>query len=188
MKPWTRKSGIMRGTRFQTVLEPLEREMLGDSAATISDHLMERVRTAPKDELSELTGMTPGHAEPPADPGLARLLPSFFREGDEEVEGEAALTRQLTETDIIREKLRNLRLIGDRLGPDGSVAVTLGPEEARVWLGAVNDVRNYHAAQLDRFREELGPDSEQVQAADNYLEWLGFHQDSLLTAMMGELP
>ncbi|KAB3520989.1 DUF2017 family protein [Corynebacterium sp. zg254] len=187
MQPWTKKNSLIKGTRFLTVLEPLEREMLGDSAASVSDKLMERVRTAPKDELSELTGMPSGHAEPPADPGLARLLPDFFRDGAEQIDGDASLTRQLNETDIIRGKLSNLRYLIDYLGPNGSVNISLTQEEVQPWLAGLTDIRLYHTAQLEEFREELGEDSNQVQAAQNYLDWLGFHQDSLLTALMGDL-
>ena len=188
MQPWTKKNSLLRGTRFNTQLEPLEREMLGDSAVAVSDKLMERARTAPKDELAELTGMASGHSDAPADPGLARLLPSFFREGDEEVDGYAALTRQLNETDIIKTKLMNLRFVVDYLGPNGSVNVSLTQDEVHPWLSAINDIRIYHSAQFEEFKKDLEGEgaSDQAMAAQNYLDWLGYHQDSLLTAMMGE--
>lgn len=186
MEAWVKKTNLLRGTRFNATLEPLEREMLGESAVAVSDKLMERVRTAPKDELAELTGMAAGHAEPPTDPGLARLLPSFFKEGAEQVEGDASLTRQLNETDIIRGKLLNLRYLVDMLGPNGSVNLSLTKEEAQHWLAGMNDIRLYHSAQLETFRAELGQDSDRVRAAQNYLDWLGYHQDTLLTALMGE--
>ena len=187
MQPWTKKKSMLKGVRYQTTLEPLEREMLGDSAAAVSDKLMERARTAPKDELAEMTGMVSGHAEPPQDPGLARLLPSFFSEGKEEVDGDAALTRQLNETDIIKFKLVNLRHVLDALGPNGSVNLSLAQEEVQPWVAAVTDIRNYHYAQYQQFIAEVGEDSNQVMAAKNYLDWLGYFQDSLLTALMGEL-
>ena len=49
----------------------------------------------------------------------------YKRQGDEEVDGDAALTRQLNETDIIKTKLTNLRFVVDYLGPNGSVNVSL---------------------------------------------------------------
>ena len=187
MEPWVKKGSLLRGTRFITRLEPIEREMLGDSAASVAEKLMERARTAPKDELAEMTGMPSGHADAPKDPGLRRVLPSFFREGAETMEGEASLTRQLNETDIIKAKLVNLRFVSDALGPNGSVNLSLTPEETHPWLGAITDIRSYHSAQLEQFSAELGEESQQVQAGRNYLEWLGFHLDSLLHAVMGEL-
>ena len=179
MKPWTKKKGLMRGTRYVVQLEPLEREMLGGSAATVGE--------APKDPLAEMTGLPSGHAEPPSDPALARLLPSFFREGAEEVDGEASVTRQFTETDIITAKLRNLRLIGEILGPDGSVHVSPSADEVQPWLTALTDIRTYHAAQLEAMEARAGEGSADVAAATDYLEWLGYHQDSLLAAVMGPL-
>lgn len=187
MQPWAKKKSVLRGTRYVTVLEPLEREMLGDSAATVSDKLMERVRTAPKDELAELTGMPSGHAEAPQELGLQRILPSFFKEDDEVIDGDAALMRQLHETDIIKHKLLNLQYVVTMLGPNGSVNVSLTPDEVQPWLGALTDIRQYHTAQLEEFRATLADNSDQLIAASNYLEWLGYHLDSLLTAVMGEL-
>jgi hypothetical protein len=185
--PWTKKKGLVRGTRYQTRLEPLEREMLGDSAVTVSDALMGRARSAPKDELAEMTGLPSGHTDAPEDPALARLLPSFVRDGAEEVEGEASVTRQFTETDIIKAKLINLRILIDALGPDGSVNISIGTDQAGPWLNAVADIRTYHSAQLDVYRVEHGESSQEAETAANYLDWLGYHQDTLLSAMMGEL-
>ena len=187
MEPWKKKTGMLRGTRFVTQLNPLERETLGNCAATVADALMERVRTAPKDELAELTGMASGHSEPPSSPALARILPNFFAEGAEKVEGDAALTRQLNETEIIKSKLMNLALIAEHIGPDGSVNITLSQEEVQPWLSAINDVRNYyHELCQPALHGAEGPD--RVEAAKELIAWLAFHQDSLLQAMMGELP
>lgn len=186
MDAWIKKKSLVRGTRYVTRLEPLEREMLGVSASGIADALMERVRTAPKDELAELTGMPSGHAEAPKNPALARLLPSFFREGDEEVEGDAALTRQLNETDIIRDKLLNLRVLADALGPDGSVSISLTESEARMWMNAIVDIRLYHHQQLQELLARHGEDEPRTMAAQQYMDWLGGHLDSLLVAMMGD--
>lgn len=187
MEPWKKKTGMLRGTRFVTQLTPLERETLGNCAATVADALMERVRTAPKDELAELTGMMSGHSEAPTDPGLARLLPSFFADGAESVEGDAALTRQLNETEIIKNKLLNLRLVGDYVGPSGSVNITLSQDEVQPWLAAINDVRIYYQAISQPLLFEVEESAEQ-RSAEELLSWLAYHQDSLLRALMGELP
>ncbi|MBC2681037.1 DUF2017 domain-containing protein [Corynebacterium anserum] len=187
MDAWTKKKSMMRGTRYITRLEPLEREMLGDSASLVANQLMERVRTAPKDELAEMTGMPSGHAEAPDNPALARLLPSYFADGAEEVEGDAALMRQLNETDIIRQKLLNLRVLCDVLGPDGSVNISLTESEAAMWTNALADIRSYHYEQLKQLIAEKGEDAEQVIQANQYMDWLGSHLDSLMYAMMGDL-
>ena len=88
MQPWRRKKGLMRSPRFSTVFDPMEREVIGDLTATVSEALIQRAQSAPKDELAEMMGMVPGHTEAPTDPSLARLLPDFEREGDEEFDGE----------------------------------------------------------------------------------------------------
>lgn len=189
MQPWTKKNSLLKGQRFVTVLEPLERELLGDSAATVADKLMERARTAPKDELAELTGMPSGHAEAPTEPGLARLLPSFFSEDAEQIDGDAALTRQLNETDIIKSKLINLQYVTETLGPSGSVNISLSAEEVNPWLAALSDIRNYHYAQLEAEARSLGFSAQdpvdELSTKRNYVDWLGFCQDSLLHALMG---
>lgn len=185
MKPWVKKKGLVRGVRFNAELEPMEREMLGNSASTVGERLIERARSAPKDELAEMTGLPSGHADAPDDPVLAAMLPSFFRDGDEELDGEASVSRQFHETDIIKGKLVNLRLVSDLLGPDGSVNVSLSTEQTRPWLSALTDIRAYHSGKLEQARAEKGPDAPEVQAAENYVEWLGYHQDSLLIALMG---
>ncbi len=185
MDPWVKKGGLLRGTRYVTTLEPIERELLGNSAVLLSDALMERARTAPKDELAELTGMVAGHAEPPKDPALARVLPSFFRPGAEQVEGEAAMLRQLNEPDIIRHKLTNLRFLIDALGPNGSMHLSLSGEQAQAWIGALTDLRLFHSAQLEvlQLNSDFGQDDgEQAQL---FLDWLGYVLDSLLQAMTG---
>lgn len=185
MKPWVKKKSLMRGVRYLTELEPMEREMLGNSAATVGELLIGRARSAPRDELAEMTGLPSGHTDAPDDPVLAAMLPAFFRDGDEEVDGEAGVSRQFNETDIIKGKLVNLRLVSDVLGPDGSVHVSLTADQTSAWLAALTDVRAYHHGRLEQVRGEA-QDGE-VAAMENYLEWLGYHQDSLLTAMMGPM-
>ena len=67
--------------------------------------------------------------------------------------------------------------------------VSLTQDEVHPWLSAINDIRLYHSAQYEEFKKELlegDENSDQATAAQNYLDWLGYHQDSLLSAMMGE--
>jgi hypothetical protein len=103
---------------------------------------------------------------------------------------------QFNETDIIKGKLTNLRLVSDLLGPDGSVHVSLTAEQTSSWLGALTDIRAYHHGRLEQERtaQADGPDGSdgsdragEIAATENYLEWLGYHQDSLLTAMVGPM-
>lgn len=177
MQAWKKKKSLMRGAKFVTVFEPVEREVLGNLASMVAEKLIERAQSAPKDELAEMMGMSAGHKDAPEDPGLARLLPDFEREGDEEYDGDNSLLRSLHEADITKAKLENLQVLAAAIGPDGGVEVSLQEEEAHAWLGALNDIRLYLASSevtdgLDR---------------DSIVEWLAYNQESLLEAMMGPL-
>lgn len=181
MEAWRKKKSLMRGAKYSVVFEPMEREVLGDMAATVAEVLINRCQTAPKDELAEITGMVSGHKEAPSDPALARLLPDFEMQGDEEFEGDNALLRSLHENDICRAKLENLQVIIEALGPDGSVAVVATEAEAHAWIAGLNDIRLYVAS------GELRGGEQEEQERDMLVQWLAFNQESLLEAMMGEL-
>ena len=185
MQPWRKKKGLMRSTpKYTTTFDPMEREVIGDLTATVSEALIARAQSAPKDEFAEMMGVSTGHTEAPQDPKLARLLPDFEREGDEEFEGDASLLRSLHENDIVRAKLDTLQEVVQALGPDGSVNVTLEEPQAHRWLAAVNDLRLYVAAGAQDSARDGAPDA--VPDTERLVEWLAYHQDSLLDAMMGE--
>lgn len=179
MQPWRRKKGLMRAPRFSTVFDPMEREVVGDLTATVSEALIQRAQSAPKDELAEMMDLATGHTEAPEDPSLARLLPDFERPDDEEFDGDNALLRSLHENDIIKAKLANLQVVNTALGPDGGVAVTVDEVEAEQFIAALNDMRLYVAS-------AEAPTEAAEQDRDNLVEWLGYCQHSLLEALMGE--
>ncbi|WP_047240810.1 DUF2017 domain-containing protein [Corynebacterium epidermidicanis] len=180
MQAWKKKKALMRGAKYMATFEPMEREVLGDLAANLAETLIRRCQTAPKDELAELTGMVSGHKEAPEDPALARLLPDFEMEGDEEFEGDNSLLRSLHENDICRAKLANLQVVTEALGPNGNVAVSASEEEAHAWIAALNDIRLHLAS-----AEMRGEESEQNR--DEIVQWLAYNQDTLLSAMMGDI-
>ncbi len=169
----------MRAAKFTTTFDPMEREVLGNLAATVAEALMERARSAPRDELAQMMGVPTGHKEAPEDPSLARLLPDFERDGDEEFDGDNALLRSLHETDIISGKLENLQAVSSAVGPDGGVEVTLDELQAQQFIAALNDLRLYLAA-------SVAHNEAQEQDRDSLVEWLAYNQDSLLTALMGD--
>ena len=178
MEAWKKKGGMVRPITFTTMFTPMEREVLGNLASMVANKLMERARAGAEDNdpLAELTGMTGGNSYLPDEAGLARLLPDFEREEDQQFEGDNALLRELHESDIISAKLTNLQLVGDKLGPDGSVEVVLSLEEAPLWLGAVNDIRLYLAAEQEEHPH--------AHDGDNVVEWLGYNVESLLEVLM----
>lgn len=169
----------MRSTpKYTTVFDPMEREVIGDLTATVSEALIARAQSAPKDEFAEMMGVSTGHTEAPQDPKLARLLPDFEREGDEEFDGDNGLLRSLHENDIIKAKLMNLQVVNEALGPTGGVEVTIEEEDAHKFIAAVNDMRLYISA------DTSGGEGAQ-QEREMLVEWLAFCQDSLLDALMG---
>ncbi|MDO5030733.1 MAG: DUF2017 domain-containing protein [Corynebacterium sp.] len=183
MRPWKRKRSILGGgVKYVTTFEGTERDLLLNLAATVADSLMDRARTAPKDELAELTGMPTGHSEAPADPRLARLLPDFAKPDAESVEGENALMRQLHESEIVESKLHSLRAIIDALEPSESGQVSISESDAHAWVAGINDLRIY----LHVTMENLQGSIEQIEQADAMYQWLSYNQESLLDQLMGE--
>lgn len=177
MQAWKRKRALMRGTRYTCVFEPMEREVLGNLSSVVSEALIRRAQSAPKDPLSEMTGIPSGHKAVPDDPALARLLPDFEQQGDEEYEGDNSLLRAIHENDITKAKIQNLQVINSALGPDGNVAVTASEDEAHAWLAGLNDIRLYLASGEIRGGEAAEEDRE------NLVQWLAYSQESLLEAM-----
>ena len=177
MQAWKKKKSLMRAARYTTILEPMEREVLGDLTSTVSEAIIARAQSAPQDELAQMLDMPTGHTEAPEDPSLARLFPDFEKPGDEEYEGDNSLLRSLHENDIARAKLENLQVIGAALGPTGGVEVTINEQEAQAFVAGLNDLRLFVAAG-DVADDNLMSDR------DSLVEWLAFCQDSLLQVLM----
>lgn len=169
MQPWKKKKSLMRAPKFVTVLEPMEREVLGDLTSSVAEAIIKRAQSAPQDELAEMLDMPSGHTEAPEDPSLARLFPDFEKPGDEEYDGDNALLRSLHENDIARSKLQHLQVINSALGPTGGVEVSITEEEAHQFVAGLNDLRLYISA---------------GEGDENLVEWLAYCQDSLLQALM----
>lgn len=183
MRPWKRKRSILGGgAKYVTTFEPAERDLLLNLASTVADAFMERARTAPKDELAELTGMPVGHSEAPEDPRMARLLPDFSKPGEESVEGENALMRQLHESDIVTDKLHALRAIIDAIESNESGQVTITENDAHAWVAGINDLRIYLHVSMEGLHGSL----EQIEQTDAMYQWLSYNQESLLDQLMGE--
>lgn len=179
MQAWKKRKVLMRAAKYTCVFEPMEREVLGNLSAVVSEALIQRAQSAPKDPLAEMTGIPSGHKTAPGDPALARLLPDFAMEGDEEYDGDNSLLRSFHENDITRAKISNLQVINQALGPDGNVAVSVNEEEAQAWIAGLNDIRLYLASGDLRGGEAAEEDRE------NLVQWLAYAQESLLEAMMG---
>lgn len=200
MEAWNKKSGLW-GVRLRSRLAPHEAEVLTSLVTALLDLLVQRLDSAPRDELTDLTGMRPAHSTTPKHPILARLLPEFHLPEDLDAEpgglpeNANSTLRSLHEPEIIdakREALtRMLRTIPRRGG-----AVVLAPEDAEAWLAAVNDLRlalgtmlgvdgTEEDGSLEEFEDEYSADPEARRRASEReaYHWLTFLQDSLCQAI-----
>ncbi|MFF8290310.1 DUF2017 domain-containing protein [Streptomyces sp. NPDC016309] len=146
-----------------------------------------------EDPLAEL--FRDGPTEPPADPALARLFPNAYEDADEELRAASAEFRRFTENDLRARKredalavVRSLDLL-DVAGGGGAVLELTG-EEARHWLGALNDLRLTIGTRLevrdDDENEALYrlPDSDPRKPMVMAYLWLGALQETLVETLM----
>ncbi|MBO8195481.1 DUF2017 domain-containing protein, partial [Streptomyces oryzae] len=152
-----------------------------------------------------------GPSEPPADPALARLFPDAYGPGPEAPPPEdlapdsdeaarakqdraaSAEFRRYTENDLrARKRADGLAVVRalDALTPGERGAVlTLTPEQAKQWLGALNDLRLAIGTRLevsDDSDDELYqlPDSDERKPMVMAYLWLGGLQETLVETLM----
>ncbi|MBZ2196261.1 DUF2017 domain-containing protein [Occultella gossypii] len=132
----------------------------------------------------------------PADPALARLLPSASKEDD----GVADEFRRLTEADLRSAKAARLRMVFDELRRPGT-KIHVPTERAMDWAAALTDVRLVLAERLgirtdsdaeDVYRlSTMGAEADEDEIREalallySALTWL---QESLLQVMLPTLP
>ncbi|TDC08442.1 DUF2017 domain-containing protein [Streptomyces sp. 8K308] len=146
-----------------------------------------------------------GPSEPPKDPALARLFPDAYGEpgqvADDEVRRQSAEFRRFTESDLRARKRDDLLAMvrgldeaasGAEAGEagGGAAVLTLGPEEAKRWLGALNDLRLTIAVRLDIKDDEQAealfdiPEGDADKPMVMAYVWLGALQDSLIGTLL----
>ncbi|WP_405582064.1 DUF2017 domain-containing protein [Streptomyces sp. NBC_01190] len=127
-----------------------------------------------------------GPSKPPEDPALARLFPNAYEETENSAE-----FRRFTENDL-RSRKRDDALAAIRALDLGGPLVQLTPDQARQWLGALNDLRLTLGARLEVTQEaedgesglfSLPDDDERKPLVLAYL-WLGGLQESLVETLM----
>src|SRR5699024_6010138 len=116
MRPWRKKKALLRGAKFQTVLEPMEREVLGNLTSTVSEAVIQLGQTATKAELAAMMDRPSSDRDATEDPSLAGLFQDYFAEGEEEYDGDARVVRSLHENEVATEKPRTLQVISHPLG------------------------------------------------------------------------
>jgi hypothetical protein len=95
-------------------------------------------RSAPRDPLEVLTGMSDHLGTPPDDPVLRRLRPDAYAPDVED--GIAASDfRRFTESDLAALQRQRVTSVRETLGAGDRFE--LDAEQAQEWLGALNDLR-----------------------------------------------
>ncbi|MGW5020922.1 DUF2017 domain-containing protein [Streptomyces cacaoi] len=143
-----------------------------------------------------------GPTEPPADPALARLFPDAYGPGAEpedpaaaeEARAASAEFRRYTENDLrARKREDGLAVVRalDSLTPGEQGAVlTLTADDARQWLGALNDLRLAIGTRLEVTDEDDGselyslPDSDPRKPMVMAYLWLGGLQETLIETLL----
>jgi uncharacterized protein DUF2017 len=195
VRKWKRVE-TANGPRFRSALASHEAALLKNLVSAMIGLLDERESSSPTDELEEITGIKTGHAEPPGDPTLRRLLPDFHHPDeadgpDDQAAGDTpdslnAALRSLHEPEIIEAKRDAAQRLLDTIPEDGG-RFELTEEDANAWIAAVNDLRLTLGVML-----EIGPEGPDRLPADHPLavhfdvyQWLTVLQEYLVLALMG---
>ncbi|WP_049571512.1 DUF2017 domain-containing protein [Streptomyces sp. SBT349] len=190
----------------------------GGGAAVALDEVEISILRSLATQLLELIGPGPGGesddpldalfaegpSEPPGDPALARLFPDAYgapgAAGDEESARKSAEFRRFTEGDLRARKREDLLALVRSLdsvaaeareaGPAGGAVLTLGAEDSRRWLVALNDLRLTIGSRLGIEDEDTGeklfelPDDDPMKPLVMAYFWLGGLQESLVETLM----
>ncbi|WP_328721448.1 DUF2017 domain-containing protein [Streptomyces sp. NBC_00247] len=147
-----------------------------------------------------------GPSEPPSDPALARLFPDAYGDDDKELREASSEFRRFTEVDLRARKREDALAVvrcldslstgddgeGGESGGGGGGELRLTADQARQWLGTLNDLRLTIGTRLEVSDEDQGQEGSLYRLPDSdprkpmvlaYL-WLGALQETLLEALM----
>jgi hypothetical protein len=179
--------GFRRGITGRITLraDEIERGILADVVGQLVEFVTPEDDPS-TDPLARLVGIDP-EAERPDDPALARLFPDAYPD-DEEAADEF---RRFTERSLRETKLANAAVVLDCLArADGESKVVLSDDEARAWLGTLNDLRLTLGSRLGieedshEFFAAL-PEDHPAFAVFHVYDWLTFLQETLVQALTG---
>jgi hypothetical protein len=162
-----------------------EREILLNLIEQLIELLSERVDHGHEDPLAALVGIT-SHDSPPEDEVLRRLLPNAYAD-----EVDASEFRRYTESTLRGKKQAHAMSMRMYLKSADDGIVDLDHDNANAWLGALNDIRLALGVRLNvqentsEVLELLSPD-DPLRGVYAVYTWLGWLQESLLSALMDE--
>ncbi|WP_432120072.1 DUF2017 domain-containing protein [Streptomyces sp. bgisy032] len=175
---------------------------------SLAVQLLELIGPGPAADASDdpLAAMfAEGPSEPPADPVLRRLFPDAYSDPEqpatprdaEEQRAYSAEFRRYTENDLRAGKrdnalavVRSLDALSTASAGEGGAVLKLSPQEARQWLGALNDLRLAIGSRLEISDEEGGdllyrlPDDDPRKPMVMAYLWLGGLQETLVGTLM----
>lgn len=193
MRKWKRVD-TAEGPRFRSTLDPHEGALLHNMVTSMVGMLDDREAAAPSDELEQITGIRTGHATPPEDATMSRILPDFFRpQNNDHPAGSTAADslnsalRSLHEPEIIDAKREAARRLLDTCPKDGG-RFELNEGDANAWVASVNDVRLALGSMLGMGPEgpdRLPPEHPMAGHLDVY-QWLTVLQEYLVLGLMGK--
>lgn len=162
-----------------------ERDVLLNLIEQLIELLSERVDHGHEDPLAALVGIT-SHDSPPEDEVLRRLLPNAYAD-----EVQASEFRRYTESTLRGKKQAHAMSMRMYLKSADDGIVDLDHDSANAWLGAINDMRLALGVRLNvqentsDVLELLSPD-DPLRGVYAVYTWLGWLQESLLSALMDE--
>ena len=162
-----------------------ERDVLLNLIEQLIELLSERVDHDHEDPLAAMVGIT-SHDSPPEDDVLRRLLPNAYAD-----EVDASEFRRYTESTLRGKKQAHAMSMRMYLKSADDGIVDLDHDSANAWLGAINDIRLALGVRLNvqentsEFLELLSPD-DPLRGVHSVYTWLGWLQESLLSALMDE--
>ena len=192
MKPFKkrRRGGIC------ATFEPGEAQVIASLTSQVVELLRDRngELASDPDPLAGELGLSGGPSLPPDDPVLQRLLPDAYRDdSDESAEFRRFTERSLTSAKVANAEavLASLREAGlDELDEDSeeSLEVELDPAAVQAWLRTLTDVRLSLAVRLGIEADEDAmllhqSEDEAVLAMTELYDWLGYVQETLVSAL-----
>ena len=177
--------GFRRSFSGRLVLrtDEVERGLLADLVAQLEEFVTPD-EDPDADPLARMVGIDPD-AERPDDPALARLFPDAYTDDDDA----ASEFRRFTERSLRDTKLAHAATVRATLARSGD-KVVLTDDDARSWLGTLNDLRLTLGSRLgieeDNHEDFLElPDDHPMFALFHIYDWLTFLQDTLVRALTG---
>jgi hypothetical protein len=162
-----------------------EREVLTNLVEQIIELLAERVDHHNDDPLAAMVGITM-HDTPPDDEVLLRLLPNAYAD-----QVDASEFRRYTESTLRQKKQAHAMAMRMHLKSAVDGIVEVDHDGANAWLGAMNDARLALGVRLKveenthQDLELLAPD-DPMRGVYAVYSWLGWLQESLISALMDE--